>query len=391
MTETIRTRLSAVAFKVETTRGVDAFGGTVVGADFVTCEAFFRILQDQTPNAVVTGALDDLPPIPGGLRAEVTVSLQMVGGGTPNAAPEWGKLLRACRMVEDVTGPAGAATAPTAATGGTASTITMQSPWQAGLQQYRGMPVLLTGNPAAAPPDVVLNYTTGRVATLARSYSPNLSSGTTAAIAQNVLYRPTSDETLMASLSCYGFVDGLRHRIVGLSGSWAVGLRSGQPATLNFRFTGMVAGYKEAVALPTSYVPVTRQPPKWLAGMSQLDRTLAQCQSAGWDMGVRTAYIDNPEAAQGYDAPVITGATPRITLDPLMHTTHTPARATAYTAGTPVPYACIWGSTAGNRFALSTPSAQIVDLQDSERTEFGVDAIALQPDQPNATIFLACF
>jgi hypothetical protein len=202
---------------------------------------------------------------------------------------------------------------------------------------------------------------------------------------------PTSDETLEASLTVYAIMDGLRHQILGCKGSWGVGLHAGQPASLVARLTGIVAGYNEAVAVPAGYVPVTRQPPRWAGGVAQLNRSVMKAAAAGFEMNARSAYPENPEGPEGYDPPIITGAGPRITVDPFSSTTSTPTRTTAYRAGTPVPVAAIWGSVAGNRFTLSCPSAQIVDLQPSERAELGVDAIALQPDQNNASLFLALF
>ena len=78
-------------------------------------------------------------------------------------------------------------------------------------------------------------------------------------------------------------------------------------------------------------------------------------------------------------------------VDPFSSTTTTPTRTSAFRAGTAVLLVAIWGSVAGNRFALSCPSAQIADLQPQERAELSVDTIALQPDRANASLFLACF
>ncbi|WP_135469833.1 hypothetical protein [Crenalkalicoccus roseus] len=389
MTASIRTRIEQVAFKIETTQGVDAIGGTPAAADWVTCQAQIRFAQDQTPNPVMTGAYEDAAPIPGGLRAEITVTVPVVGSGVAATPPEWGRLLRACRMAEIVT--SAAVGAPTAATAGTSTTVTAQTPFGTTAQQYRGMPILLSGNPAGGSTDVVLDYTAGRVISLAKTYSPALSTATMLQIPQNVLYRPISDELQEASLTCYAYRDGLRHRILGCKGSFSIGLQAGRPASLVVRLSGMVAAFNEAAAVPAGYTPVTRQPPRWASGVSQLNRALAACASASLDMGVRTGYPDNPEAPEGFDAPIITGAGPRITLDPFSHTTHTPSRSGAFQAGTPVPFAAIWGLIPGNRFAASCPSAQIVELQPAERVELGVDALALVPDQPNASIFLACF
>jgi hypothetical protein len=387
-TASIRTQLQRVAFRVESTPGVDVIGGgTPAAADYVTGRATIRFVQDTSANPGLTGAYDDLPPIPGGLRAEVSVSVPLAGSGTPGTAPEWGKLLRACRMIETVTGAA--VGAPTAAASGTATTVTAATPFSTTAQQYRGMPLLITGTPVSQ--DIVLDYTAGRVITLARTYSPVLSASALLQVPINVLYSPTSDETLEQYLTCYGYVDGLRHRITGMKGTFGVGLRSGAPAELMFMGTGIVVARDEPAALPTNFVPVTRQPPRWAGGMAQLNRSLVSCQGLRADMNVRTYYPENPEAAEGYDVPIITGAGPRITVDPFSHVTNSPLRSNAFRAGTPVPVAAMWGTVAGNRFALSCPSGQIIDLQEAERGSLRVDSIVVQPDQGDASIFLAQF
>ncbi len=389
MTTTTRTRLRRVALKAEVTPGVDVIAGTPAAGDYVTCQATFRILQDSAPNPVENGAYDDAAPTPGGMRAEIVLTIPMAGSGVAGTAPEWGKLLRACRMEEVIT--AAAIGAPTAASAGTASTVTAATPFGTTAQQYRGMPLLITGNPAAGAQDIVLDYTAARVSTLARTYSPVLSVASTLQVPVNVLYRPISDESLEVGFTCYGYVDGLRHKILGCKGSWGVGLAAGRPASIVIRLTGIVSAYNEAAATPAGFVPVTRQAPRWAGGVSQLNRATMACESLSFDMGVRTYYPENPEAAEGFDVPIITGAGPRITANPFSHTTNTPTRTAAFRAGTPMPVAAMWGSVAGNRFALSSPSAQVIDLQPAERAELGVDAIALQPDTGDATMFLACF
>jgi hypothetical protein len=390
MSDTIRARQRMIALKIETTKGVDAIAGAPAAADWVTCGFSLRFPQDATPQQWDNAAYEDAPMIPGGMRCEITITRQMAGSGAPGTAPSWGRLLQACRMEEVIQSTA--VGAPTAATAGSATTYSHSgAPFTNVAQAYRGMAVLLTGNPSAGSTDVILDYTAARVATLAKTYSPVLDTSTLVQIPIQTLYRPTSDETVEESLTCYAYVDGLRHRIVGCSGTWGVGLRAGAPALLTVRLTGIVVAYNEATALPTNYTPITRQAPRWAGGVARFNRTLARCASLGFEMGVRTYYPENPEAAEGYDPPIITGAGPRFTIDPASNTTDTVTRTSAFRAGTPVPLATTWGSVAGNRFALSTPSAQVVDLQPAERAELGVDAIALMPDGPNASAFLSCW
>ena len=99
-TTDVRSRLSQIAFKVESTVGTDSIAGTPAAGDYVTCDATIRFTQDTTPNPVQTGSYDSLPPIPGALRAEIQVTLMMVGSGTAGTAPAFASHLRACGLRE---------------------------------------------------------------------------------------------------------------------------------------------------------------------------------------------------------------------------------------------------------------------------------------------------
>jgi hypothetical protein len=388
-TTDVRSRLSQIAFKVESTVGTDSIAGTPAAGDYVTCDATIRFTQDTTPNPVETGSYDSLPPIPGALRAEIQITLMMVGSGTAGTAPEWGRLLRSARMIETVT--AAAVGAPTAAAAGTTTSATLATPFSTTAQQYRGMPILLTGNPAAGATDIVQDYTAGRVASFYRTYT-TLTTSTLAQVPVNVLYSPTSDDSAEAWLTVYAWTDELRHRIVGAKATrLAIGLTNGRPAALSMTFTGRVVDRFQNVARPTGYAPVTRQPPIWRSGMSQLNRALASVSSAGFDMGLSGYVPENPEASEGYDPAIITAAQPRVTLDPFSHSTNTPLRSGVMDAQSSATYGAIWGTTAGNRFALSAPASQVLDINMADRGGLAVDTIVLAPTIPDAGFFLACF
>ncbi|NKC33497.1 hypothetical protein [Falsiroseomonas selenitidurans] len=391
MSTTITQRMmrSCVAVKIETTRGTDAIAGTPVAGDYITATFTERQSREDSPRNVYTASYDDPPPIPGGLRGSVEIRVPIVGSGAAGTAPEWGRLLQLCRWEEAVT--ASAVGAPTAAASGTATTATAASPFGTTAQAYRGMPILLAGNPSTAVADAVLDYTAGRVVTLGRTYSPVLDSNTTLQIPVNVLYRPTSDETVEKTATVYLFRDGLRHKMVGCVGTFRLGLRSGQPADLVFTLVGQVTGWNEAVALPTAYVPVTRNPPRWAEGVSRFNRALARMATLSFDGGVRAVEPSDPESINGRGLPLITGAGGRWTLDPHGNTTDSPLRQGLFSAGTYTPLVAAWGSTAGNRFMISCPEMMLAELGNAERDGLGVDAMAGVPSLGDAPMFLACY
>ncbi len=394
----VRDGIRLVAVKAETTPGVDAIAGTPASSDYITCRADIAFQYDQHPNTAVTNSYDELPPIPGAQRATVTLRLQMVGSGVAATPPDWGRLLGGAAMTETIT--AAALGFGSMATAGTGTSVTLPNIFGSVAQQYRGMPILLTGNPGGAGAyDIIGDYTASRVAYISSVYSPVLSTATSVMIPANVLYAPTSIDDFEKWFTLYLWHDEIFYAVVGAK---VVGLQiqltSGAPAEMTVTLAGLVAQKFNVIARSANFTPVTRSPPIWryLAGpagsaMSRLNRTRARVRQASFDFGLAGTQMENPEAYQGYDPAILTKRAIRIRLDPFQHAVDTPLRASLIDTAIPVPYCAIWGSGEGNRFALMTPSAQAVDHQRSVRNELGVDSLTLAPTTPDAGLFLACF
>lgn len=389
MSETLRESMRAIAVRLETTSGVDVIGGTPIASDYIGATFSVGISQDTVDNPEENGVLDDAAPIATGVRGTVEIRVPLRGSGVAATAPEWGRLMQACGWRENIT-PASIG-APTAATAGGASTVTLAAPFAATAQLYRGMPLLITGTPANAL-SFITDYTAGRVATLADTFSPALTVSALCQIPAHVLYQPTSDESLFRSVTCYLFEDGVRHRLVGCVGSWALELNAGRPGFLVFRLRGQVIDAYQAVALPLGWNIAARQPlPLWLAGKCQLNRAVARTDAFRFDAAVTMQDIENPEAAQGYDAPQMARRSSRGELAPYATTTLSPGRFAALAAASSVPFAAALGNTAGNRIGFCMPSNRVVTMDRSRRGDFASDAIALRPDIGDAGAFLAQF
>lgn len=389
MSETIRVKLSAVAVRVEATAGVDAFGGsTPSAADFIACEATMAFPQQTVADPSVTGSYDSLPPIPTGIRPELTLRIPLRGPGVAGQAPEWGKLMTACRFTEQEL--ATSVGAPGAATAGTANSVTLATPFDATAQAYRGMPIVLSGNPTAPRTSLILDYTSGRVASLPETFNPVLSTATLAQIPRNFLYATTDDESEIQPVTIYGYRDGLRHRFVGVVGSVAVQLQAGQPGFLTFTLRGQLIAAYEAEALPVGWNNKTRpQVPIWANGLSRLDRAVARCAQYGWTAQNTLYDPENPEAPQGFDAPIITAANQQVTIDPFATTSASPGRFGKFQAGTDVSFAALLGSGVGNRVGIINPALRITSYSEAVRGELGVDQLQATPAIPGAGIFLS--
>ncbi|ONG56969.1 hypothetical protein BKE38_05080 [Pseudoroseomonas deserti] len=389
-TDTTRTRLSAVAVKTETVEGQDAFAGTPALTDFIGAEATWSLPQQTVEDPTLTGSFDPNAPIPTGIRPQITIRMPLRGSGSATVAPEWGRLMRACRFEE--VQQATSVGAPTAATAGTATTATLATPFAATAQAYRGMPTVLTGNPTGPQLTTMLDYTAGRVATFPMTFSPVLSTATLAQIPANWLYRVTDDETQFRPVTIYVYRGGQRWRLVGCKGSMSLEMVAGNPGFITFTMRGQLLGAYETVALPTGWNTISRpQAPIWANGLSRLDRVVARCARYTYNANVTMYDPENPEAPEGYDAPEITAANSSVTIDPFSSTTNSASRFGKFRVGTSMPFAGLMGSTVGNRIAVTNPSLRISAYDDANRGEMGVDNLTLVPDVPGQGMFLSVF
>lgn len=383
----IRRKFSAAAFKIETTSGTDIIAGSPASSDWVAGDFTFAYNPQVIDNPELTGTLDAASPIVGGLKPRITMRVPLRGSGTAGTAPEFGKILKCCTMVETVT--AAAVGAPTAAASGTATTATLASPFGTTAQQYRGMPLLLSGDRTSLTG--IVDYTVGRVATIGHTEGSSIGASTNAQIPINVLYGPSSDESVYKSATIYFYADGLYWAFTGCQGTWSLALTAGGIAFLTFDLMGQLAAHNTA-SMPTGWnTVVRRQPPRWVAGRSQLNQALARCRTLGIDFGVQAVLPDNPEATEGFDPAVPIGRDNRGKIDPLMDTSNAVALLAAFKAGTSMPLMAQIGATAGNRFLVIGPAARALDLAAGDRDGLGIHDIPFKLDGGDASVYLCQF
>ena len=157
----VRMKFAAVAAKIETVPGTDAIGGTPAAADWIASEMEVQFDPTIIELPELTGSLDKASSVVGGLKPRLRLRMPLRGSGTAGTAPDFGKLMRCSTFAELVT--AAAIGAPTAATAGTTTTVTAATPFGTTAQQYRGMPLIVTG--IAAGTTGIVDYTAARVIT----------------------------------------------------------------------------------------------------------------------------------------------------------------------------------------------------------------------------------
>lgn len=381
MSETLRSELKACAVKIETVAGTDVLGaGPPASTDYIAADWTIALPQDASDNPEQNGALDVAAAIAGGIRPTVTISMPLRGAGVAATSPEWGKLMRCCSYTETVT--AVAVGVPTAClTGGSATTVPLAAtPFGNTAQQYRGMPLALTGDIVRT--SLIQDYSATRVASLIETLSGTPTVSTLAMIPANVLYSPTSDESLWKTCTIWLYQDGIRFKMTGCSGTWSLDLTAGKIGMLTFEMRGILTEAFAPVAFPTGWNAgnVRKTPPLWINGRSQLARALARTDKMKITAGLSLTDPENPEAAQGFDLPVPTARQTTIEISPFSTTTLSPTRFSNFQAGTSMPYGAMLGSDVGNRIGVTVPNGRVTRHDLSDRNKLGVDNITMMVD-----------
>lgn len=385
---TLRSRRGVMLFKPETTPGSDAAPATTNAILVENPRLTFD--QSLTETNEFSQSLDPRAPIVGGLRAALAFDTYIKGSGAAGTAPEFGDLFKVCGWEEVVT----AAIPSEAASTGGASTVTLGASATTTAQAYRGMPIVLSGNPATASLAFITDYTASKIATLTRTYSPVLSSSTNYAIPANVLYRPTSDLSNIKAGSVYLYMDGLLYKLFGTRGNPVFNLTAGGPGRISWNLTGIYGGKSDAAVPAISGYDSTRPPiwrdPDGYSGVMMINRAEAALQQLTFDNGNQLVYPDNPNALEGFDPTEITARRMTGTINPLATLVATRDLMADFRAGTSRIINAAYGTVAGNRFALTMPACQPTGYQPGDRDGLMTEEVQFFAGGEDAGAF-ACF
>ena len=384
----IRSRMAAVAVRLETVPGVDIIAGSPLAADLIAGDCTIRFNPDLIADPSLTGSLDMLPSTVGGFRPDIEITVPLRGSGAAATAPSWGRLMRACCCSEtlDAVG-----VASVAATAGAASTVTLPVGFPGTAQALRGLPLIITGNPTAGTIQPVVDYTASRVATLNQAFSPILSIASLCQLPANVAWRPTSDEAISGWATVYVYRDGYRWNFTGCTGTVRLELTTGGLGQLVFALKGMFASHGTAALPAVLLAPAQNAPPRFVGGHCRLNGGLARVRSIAADYGINIRLPENPEAAQDFDAGVPLSRQISLTIDPLMDTNLQQGLFDAFAAGTSGIFTALLGTTPGNRFALTMPNIRQTANDPSQRDGLEANSIRAMANLPDSGLVLCQF
>lgn len=262
-----------------------------------------------------------------------------------------------------------------AATAGSTTGFTAQSPWGNTLNLYRGMPVLLSGNPATPEFVIASAYSAARLAAITKTMGVALSTSTIVSIPPNVRYQPISTGIPTASLEVY--MDGKRRRFRGCCGNLRFEMTAGGAWKAMASMRGLFESQTDTAMITPTY-NATR-PPIWRGSRFAFDRVTGGLRMMSVDLGNQMQFPADPNDAEGFTYPLIVRRQVGMTADPYETLVATRDLFAKLRSSTDVMVdAQIKGNAGinpGQRMALTIPTATIRRNDPSQDGELATEAL----------------
>ncbi len=251
-----------------------------------------------------------------------------------------------------------------------------------------GMILLLTGGTGAGAQPAVIEYTAGRVATLAETFTPALDATTQVSMPANWSYAQTTPSdaasrvTDQPSGTCYIYEDGRLMKFVGCRGTFTPDGKSARPGYGTFNMTGIYAGRVDA-PMPANLVIAGHSAPMLVQGAgvspaASLNRKATTISTWSLDPGSQIENVDDPNTAYGFGAGQIVDRKKMLKIDPLATLVANRDTISDIGNGVQMPAVLRHGSQSGNRWALVMPATQPVTLDNGMRGKLRSDDVTLQ-------------
>jgi hypothetical protein len=383
--EVIRPKNTAILVKLETTPGTDA---APVAADAITFEdggysynyPYGSESSNENTGSYVAGA-----PLQVGQPADLSIQFRMKGAAatyTASVKPPHHALLSACGKRGLFT----AAVAAAALAAGTTTSATLGTGFAATAQLYRGMPLLLTGAPAAGARSFITDYTVGKVATLVDQFGSALSAANNASIPANWTYAGTSPRdaagraTDHPAATIYIYEDGTLLKFVGCRGSLSFNGDAAKPGFATAKLTGIFAGTVDA-AVPSGIVLPTQGAPTVVKGVGGVSNAVQMARLAlpfsKWSLNDQQK-LESPidgNTDYGFSIGQIGGREPVIGIDPLKTLVATRDTLASLAAQSQFTGVIRSSGAAFNRWGLTFPLAMMQDAAPGTRGELKTEDI----------------
>lgn len=358
----LRKKNTVFLFRTQTSAGTQVTPSASTDAVLASDLTIRRTLNVQQTSEL-NGSLDATAPITAGESVELEVQCLLKGSGVAETPPEFGDLIRSCGFQEVITSAAVPVAAEACQSGGSTSTARLGTTAGTTVNQYLGMPLLLSGDMTAT--SFIADYTAGKVATLTDLLAGSPGVSTNYQIPRNVSYLPASGVIPYGSAQIY--MDGIMYDLFDLQGDLGLRLDTNQPGMITFSMRGRVgSAVKSDQTLPVPTYDATRPPP-FFNGRMLVNRLEQITRSLTLGANNQIILPENPNTVDGYNSPVITGRNLTGNIDPLMTLVATQNLLADARAGTQRILHARYGTAAGNRVALTVPRAQFTNENPEDR------------------------
>jgi hypothetical protein len=384
-----RTLNRAVWAKVESTPGVDA--SPVAGTNAVLVENPNSNLNLNTFDTnEVTGALDRKAPIPSTGNAGFSGRVYLHGSGAAGTTlPEVDPFLKACgfsptAFSADVTGTAQA---------GASGTITLASGASASNNFYRGCVIITTGGTGSGQTRQIRSYVgSTKVATVTPAWTVTPDATTTYAVKACHIYKQVSSSiptiTIYEHLTRTDGGDSKLRAQVGAAGTMTFAAQVGTGCYFDFTMTGSLVQPTDVTPPSASTYQSTRPIAFVDAITCALDGTSIALDNFSFDAGNEVSQINDPRADYGLGVAGIVRRGAGGTFRAPMELESVRDVFSSWKNGTEAVLSLIWGSTAGNRFAVLSDHMVYSAVSDADVSGFLYAETPFRCNQPNDSFMI---
>lgn len=283
--------------------------------------------------------------------------------------------------------------AGTQATAGGAAQATLQAPFAATEHLYAGMPVLITGNPAAPTWAAIAAYSAARVAKLTEDFSAApLDNTSVLSIPANILFRLISDDIPTGSVKVWK--DGRSWSFRGLRASKiTVTQPTGKAVKAVVELEGLFQAHADD-AVPAAAFDATR-PGVFRASSFTIDTKRAAVESVSFGVENETGFDADPNDVEGFSYPEVGMGTITGQINPTLVKKATRDLLTGYRSGSELLIASrVMGGQAalpGARIAVTVPRAQCSAYSHGDREGLAVEQVTYKGNGLHEAGYLAIF
>jgi hypothetical protein len=395
----IRTRKTMLYGVIESTYGVlPSFSDST--SPILVENADYKLDLQSIDRPIYRNDLSPVPDIIGRKMSRMTFTHELRGGGTVGSECRLARLLRACSMVATAKNAPwwgvfysnGSVTTPavTWAGGGTISGVT----------EPKTLHIAVTSGGASGTADLLVTCDDGTShaaenvqsgvaitlgdltglssATITPTWSGSLSTSQSWIVTvwpAGIQYLPTSDASLLDSISLRMYKDGVLHEMTGAYGTFKINAQAGQRATVDFEFIGFYSSPTDT-AMPSSPTFEATLPQQVELGRLHVDgfglagpsNNPCVVEAFSFDIANKIEPRMSINAANGFAGLRITERGSTGGIDPEATLVATQDFWSKLANAKQMPFNMRVGTTAGNQWAIHAPAVQYTGLTYKDRS-----------------------